>query len=1234
MANANIPNPLLPPLHPPQYLLLFERLLSRLAQHNEGFIIGVDTHLRIHNLLNALADKPTTTYQLKYLLSPILATNPAQQIRFYQIFDEELQSYNLHVSSNAPAAPQNNNLNYNRSNNSKQQDANKHWFERISRLIPNWAAILSGFGIAALFIAVLFFAWWLFFKNTSENPNENPLNLTKGSTANKTTLEPPPNTVQKLFHIEGINTDDFVQHNELADLDNNTFHRLKKYFPYLKWLILSGLLIWFIRREFNHFKNRKLLINIKPHTRHLPTEGQAANHTKSTTAQPIQYPPAVLQNSWPSFFTLAQKMRLRQQHPSNQFAIEQSIAATITHIGYPQLRYKLGSRQTEYLILIAQQPNTNNNHNNDHLHHWFGLWLQQLNAKQVFFETFTFNYQNPLFCQYGQSASNNNKPSQYYYQTNTIALAELCYRYPHHHILVLANASLLFNEPVSTIVQWAELLANWPQAAILSPIWTQQALQTAAKWQLPALPVHPNALAWPHLPVPKAILTPSNQAYILNQQPNAESLEQLKQQFPPFVFDVLCALAILPQLNWQYFRPLVNLISTHHDNNDNIEIKKSDEAAIWQSLLPLVSLPWLQQGNIPEIWRLALAPQLPVELSQLVRANLILWLAPNKNKTDEAEGAPNSTTHFFNHNWLITSAAGKNPDAAATNNETNHENSNSPSSSPSSSAAYHTSFYSNKKANNNTWALLQFRYLTPWWSVKNKRINWPWQQLAHWYRQYFPQWWQRVSLRTGLFLVVLAFIWQGFSWIEDGPAKIAADLAKAEQLYLNNQFDKSLAYMYHHRESPFFTSYANYLCADILLNGYGKLPADTTSALPFLLKAAQANNPEAAYLLGTWLADGIHFQEDHVQADALFAIAFSGLSEKVGTSAIAAKLLTEMYLRGRYGYVDQEAALQTLQIAVSKNYAQAQYLLGRLYYDGYAVNPSETEALNWFTKAAQLGYPPAMQALGTYLGMGIAGKKSNEEAIYWLVAALKAGDEGAANALSNFMQQHLAQNANNNEAQITALFAQIANAGFAPAQNKMGFAYEKGIGVDANLKTAFDWYLKAAEQGYLPAQMNLGYFYSHGLGITQNYTEAFKWYNQAAAAGNAEAQNNLAYLYDMGLGVAKNDQLALNWYMQAATQHNAVAQYNLGHLYLRGKGAAYNAKESFTWYKKAAEAGYAPAFTEIGYAYEYGIGVEPQFDEAINWYKKAKTANQPRAAALLDSLTEKVNQVRQDETPN
>ena len=99
MANANIPNPLLPPLHPPQYLLLFERLLSRLAQHNEGFIIGVDTHLRIHNLLNALADKPTTTYQLKYLLSPILATNPAQQIRFYQIFDEELQSYNLHVSS-------------------------------------------------------------------------------------------------------------------------------------------------------------------------------------------------------------------------------------------------------------------------------------------------------------------------------------------------------------------------------------------------------------------------------------------------------------------------------------------------------------------------------------------------------------------------------------------------------------------------------------------------------------------------------------------------------------------------------------------------------------------------------------------------------------------------------------------------------------------------------------------------------------------------------------------------------------------------------------------------------------------------------------------------------------------------------------------------------------------------------------------------------------------------------
>ena len=82
------------------------------------------------------------------------------------------------------------------------------------------------------------------------------------------------------------------------------------------------------------------------------------------------------------------------------------------------------------------------------------------------------------------------------------------------------------------------------------------------------------------------------------------------------------------------------------------------------------------------------------------------------------------------------------------------------------------------------------------------------------------------------------------------------------------------------------------------------------------------------------------------------------------------------------------------------------------------------------------------------------------------------------------------------------------------------------IGVQAlerkHYATALRAWIPAAKIGNPRAQNNLGYAYERVLGVSQNYTQAISWYRKAAEQGLAEAQHNLGMIYFNGYGVEKN----------------------------------------------------------------------------------------------------------------
>lgn len=84
-----------------------------------------------------------------------------------------------------------------------------------------------------------------------------------------------------------------------------------------------------------------------------------------------------------------------------------------------------------------------------------------------------------------------------------------------------------------------------------------------------------------------------------------------------------------------------------------------------------------------------------------------------------------------------------------------------------------------------------------------------------------------------------------------------------------------------------------------------------------------------------------------------------------------------------------------------------------------------------------------------------------------------------------------------------------ADPGNAAAQNKLGFNYANGLGVQQDDDEAVKWFRKSAEQEIAEAQYNLGVMYDHGRGVVQSYREAVRWYRKSAEQGFASAQYNL-----------------------------------------------------------------------------------------------------------------------------
>lgn len=249
--------------------------------------------------------------------------------------------------------------------------------------------------------------------------------------------------------------------------------------------------------------------------------------------------------------------------------------------------------------------------------------------------------------------------------------------------------------------------------------------------------------------------------------------------------------------------------------------------------------------------------------------------------------------------------------------------------------------------------------------------------------------------------------------------------------------------------------------------GITKMLDDTSrvdsSALAVVRRGALYGSPEALTVLGRSYERGIEVTKDSIEAAALYVRAIR-LNSPRATSLMAALLEKPSFisaLKSRTEHGDQVAEFVTaglagLGIEAGVNESRAQYLLKR---------------------AADSGYVPAIVELGLWHYSGRVGFAVNQ-------------------------------------ARATELWYKAASLGSVEASIRLAVTALLDTAVASPRATYLGLLRAAAAEGSVLAEVALGYAYERGVGVDENEGEAARYYRSAASRGSQDAFRALRRMYD------------------------------------------------------------------------------------------------------------------------
>ena len=197
------------------------------------------------------------------------------------------------------------------------------------------------------------------------------------------------------------------------------------------------------------------------------------------------------------------------------------------------------------------------------------------------------------------------------------------------------------------------------------------------------------------------------------------------------------------------------------------------------------------------------------------------------------------------------------------------------------------------------------------------------------------------------------------------------------------------------------------------------------------------------------------------------AVDWSGYGIKdTEQGAIAGDPDAQFLLARHYDRRYSNEATRWYQLAAEQGYRDAQYEMARRYHVGSGVPQDDSQSVAWLNKAADLGHTEAQYAMAVRYFNGTGVPQDYLHARYWCMKAAENGVDEARLLMARFYLEALG--VERDEAEGVAWVAEAAvqkGKTARQAQAMLGSLFQRGVGVERDLKMAYVWYSVAAANG-------------------------------------------------------------------------------------------------------------------------------------------------------------------------
>lgn len=254
----------------------------------------------------------------------------------------------------------------------------------------------------------------------------------------------------------------------------------------------------------------------------------------------------------------------------------------------------------------------------------------------------------------------------------------------------------------------------------------------------------------------------------------------------------------------------------------------------------------------------------------------------------------------------------------------------------------------------------------------------------------------------------------------------------------------------------------------------------------------------------------------------------------------------------------------------------AQYSLANLYYYGNGVEKDLSQAFLWYQKSASQGQPYASYAAAQMYSKGEYVAENKETAQRYYKAAL-----------SGFLELESKDQADDN------LFY------------KIGVMYKNGLGTEADISKAIDYFKRSAEMNNKNGLYEYGKTLIQGKYIEADLNKGLECIEKAMKLKNSNAKRFFALEYISGEYFSQDIEKGLFMLTECADKGDSFACFQLGQFYLKGEIVTQDLERAEKYLLLAED----NEFTQYAFGKLYLQEEKYDIQRAVDYFKRSSDKN-------------------------